>query len=81
MLLLTSRCKLTPAQCKRHYYLSPPQSLPRKQIKAKLMLCKLLFIIHITVKRPFKSYTGVLKHSARIAKSGHGTCIMRFYKC
>ena len=33
------------AQYKR-YYLVPPQNLSRKQIKTKLMLCKLLFIVH-----------------------------------
>ena len=38
--------KSAPAQYKRHYYLAPPQSLSRKQIKTKLMLCKPLFIIH-----------------------------------
>ena len=45
-LLLTSRCKSSPAQCNGHYYMVPPQSLSRKQIKAKLMLCKPLFIVH-----------------------------------
>ena len=31
-------------------YLVPPQSLSRKQIKTKLMLCKPLFIVHERVK-------------------------------
>ena len=39
-------CKSTPTQYKHHYYLVPPQSLLRKQIKAKLMLCKPQFIVH-----------------------------------
>ena len=30
MLLLTSGCKSTPAQYKRHYYLAPPQSILTK---------------------------------------------------
>ena len=38
------------AQYKRCYYLAPPQSLSRKQIKTKLMLCKPLFITHGRVK-------------------------------
>ena len=46
MLLLTSGCKLAPAQYKLHYYLAPPQNLSKKQIKIKLMLCKPIFIIH-----------------------------------
>ena len=36
------------------YYLASPQSLSRKQIKTKLMLCKPLFIIHVRVKGLFK---------------------------
>ena len=39
-----------PAQYKHHYHLAPPQSLSRKQIKTKLMLCKPLFLIHGRVK-------------------------------
>ena len=31
VLLLTSRCKLTAAQYKRHYYLVPPPSILTKQ--------------------------------------------------
>ena len=46
----TSRCKSTPSQYKYHYYLVPPQSLSRKQIKTKLMLCKPLVIVHERVK-------------------------------
>ena len=42
--------KSAPAQCKCCYYLAPPQSLSRKQIKAKLMLCKPLFFAHRRVK-------------------------------
>ena len=41
--------KSAPAQYKR-YYLVPPQSLSRKQIRTKLMLCKPLFIVHGRVK-------------------------------
>ena len=33
MLLLTSGCKSAPAQYKRRYYLVPPQTLLRKQIR------------------------------------------------
>ena len=50
VLLLTSRCKSAPAQYKHHYYLAPSQSLSRKQIKTKLMLCKPLFIIYKRIK-------------------------------
>ena len=50
MLLLKSGCKLAPAQYKHQYCLAPPQSLSRKQIKTKLMLCKPLFIVHGRVK-------------------------------
>ena len=39
-----------PAQYKCRCYLVPPQSLLRKQIMTKLMLCKPLFIIHGRVK-------------------------------
>ena len=42
--------KLAPAQYKHRYYLAPPQSLSKKQIKTKLMLCKPLFIVHGRVK-------------------------------
>ena len=41
----TSGCKSTPSQYKCH-----SQSLSRKQIKTKLMLCKPLFIVHGRVK-------------------------------
>ena len=41
--------KSAPAQYKRPY-LAPPQSVSRKQIKTKLMLCKPLFIVHGRVK-------------------------------
>ena len=34
--------------------LAPPQSLSRKQIKTKLILCKPLFIVHVRVKGLFK---------------------------
>ena len=40
--------KSAPYKCQ--YYLSPPQSFSRKEIKSKLMLCKPLFIIHGRVK-------------------------------
>ena len=50
MLLLTSRFKPAAAQYKRHYYLAPPQSILAKQMKAKLMFCKPLFIVHARVK-------------------------------
>ena len=46
----TSGCKSAPARYKHCYYLVPPQSLSRKQIKTKLMLFKPLFIIHGRVK-------------------------------
>ena len=49
MLLLTSGYKSAPAQYKCPY-LAPPQSVSRKQIKTKLMLCKPLFIIHDRVR-------------------------------
>ena len=56
----TSGCKSSPAQYK-HYYSAPPQSLSRKHIEAKLMLCKPLFIVHGRIKKAFKSYTTVQK--------------------
>ena len=40
----------SPAQNKRHYYLASQQSLSKKQIKTKLMLCKPIFTIHGRVK-------------------------------
>ena len=46
----TSACKSAPAQYKHRYYLVSPQSLSRKQIMTKIMLCKPLFIIHGRVK-------------------------------
>ena len=42
--------KSAPAQYKCCYYLVPPQSLSRKQIKAKVLLSKPLFIVHDRVK-------------------------------
>ena len=42
--------KSAPAQYKLRYYLILPQGLSRKQIRTKLMLCKLLFIVHGRVK-------------------------------
>ena len=63
------RVNLAPAQYKHHYYLAPPQSLWRKQIKTKLMLCKPLFIVQAELKA-FKSYTTVQKWSASVAKVG-----------
>ena len=50
VLLLTSRFKSAAAQYKRRYYLAPPQSILAKPMKAKLMLCKPLFIVHARVK-------------------------------
>ena len=50
MLLLTSGFKSAAAQYKHCYYLAPPQSILAKQMLAKLMLCKPLFIIHGRVK-------------------------------
>ena len=41
--------KSAPAQYKPPY-LAPPQSVARKQIKTKLILCKPLFIVHGRVK-------------------------------
>ena len=63
MLLLTSECKSAPAQYtyKHRYYLVPPQSLSRKQIKTILTLCKPLFNAFMAELRPFKTYTGVQK--------------------
>ena len=72
----TSGCKLAPAQYKRRYYLVHPQSLSRKQIKIKLMLCKPLFIVHERVKGFLKV---MLQYKVKClsCKSGRGTCIMR----
>ena len=50
VLLLTSGCKSAAAQYKCNYYLVPPQSILTKQILAKIMLCKPLFIVHGRVK-------------------------------
>ena len=69
MLLLTSGFKSAAAQYKRRYYLAPPQSILAKQMKAKLMLCKPLFIVHARVK-VLKTYTGVQKRSALARKVG-----------
>ena len=60
VLLLTSGCKSAPAQYKCHYYLTPPQSLSRKQIKTKLMLFK-----------PFKSYTAPQNETPQLQKCMH----------
>ena len=52
-------------------YLAPPQSLSRKQIKTKLMLCKPLFIVHGRVKGFSKVIcTTVQKQSVLVAKVG-----------
>ena len=61
--------KSAPAQYKCRYYLAPPQSLSRKQIKTKLMLCKPLFIVHGRGKG-FLNYTTVQKQRISIAKVG-----------
>ena len=67
---------MAPAQYKRHYYLAPPQSLSRKQIKTKLMHCKPIFIIQGRVKDFLKLYYSTkTKHLSY--KSGHVTCITR----
>ena len=62
LLSCVSGCKSAPAQCRQAdvnhtctiqthpYYLVPPQSLSRQQIKTKLMLHKPLFIVHGRVK-------------------------------
>ena len=50
VLLLTSGFKSAAAQYKRRYYLAPPQSILAKPMKAKLMFCKHLFIVHVRVK-------------------------------
>ena len=47
VLLLTSGCKLAPAQYKRHYYLASLQTLSRKQNKAILTLCRPLFVVKV----------------------------------
>ena len=44
--MLTSGCKSSPAQYKRHYYLAPTRT--------KLKLCKPLFIVHGRLKGFFK---------------------------
>ena len=61
----TSGCKLSPAQYKPCYYLAPPQSLSKKQIKTELMPFKSIFIVHGRVKG---SYTMVQKWSTSVAK-------------
>ena len=66
VLWLTSGCKSAPAQYKGGYYLAPPQSLLRKQIKTKLMLCKPLFIVHGRIK----GFTTVQKQSTSVEKLG-----------
>ena len=48
--VVTSGFKSAAAQYKRRYYLAPPQSILAKPMKAKLMLCKSLFIVHARVK-------------------------------
>ena len=50
------------------YYLAPPQSLSRKQMKTNLKLCKPLFIVDGRVKRLFKIYATVQKQSTSVAK-------------
>ena len=68
VLLLTSRCKSAPAQCKCRYYLAPPLCLLRKQIYTKLILCKPLFIVDIRVKGFLKViYTMVQKQGTSVA--------------
>ena len=50
-LIVSNECKSAPAQIYQHsYYLVPPQSLSRKQIKSILTLCKPLFIVHGRIK-------------------------------
>ena len=67
VLLLTSRCKSSPAQYKHcPYYLVFSQSLSRIQIKTKLMLCKSF----MEEFKAFKSYTTVQKRNASVAKVG-----------
>ena len=84
MLLLTRNCTSVPAQCRQadiaksapaqykcHYYLASPQSLSKKQIKTKLMLCKLIFIVHGRVKGFLKVIaTTVQKRSTSVEKIG-----------
>ena len=38
--VIANKQKTTPEQYKHHYYLAPPRSLLRKQIKTTLILCK-----------------------------------------
>ena len=55
MLLLTSECKSAPAQYTNIVIIiAPLQSLPRKQIKMILTLCKPLLIVNVRVKDLFK---------------------------
>ena len=90
VLLLTSQCnaqyiqykqaiKSAPAQYKCCYYLVPPRSLLRKQIKNKLMLCKPLLTVHCRVKGLLKVIVEY-KNEAPQFKSGCGTCITRLHK-
>ena len=60
-----SGCKSAPAQYKCRHYLVPPQSLSRKQIKTKLMLCKPLFIVHRKVKSFLKV---ILQYQTEVPK-------------
>ena len=52
------KCAIMPGFCKSGhkcpYYLVPPRSLSRKQIKTKSTLCKLPFIVHGRVRGLFK---------------------------
>ena len=73
MLLLTSEYKY-------RYYLAPPQSLSRKQIKTMLTLCKLLFIVNVRVKGLLKVILEY-KNEASQLENGRGTFITRLYKC
>ena len=85
--IVNSRCKFAPAQCrqadvknqapaqyKHRYCLVSPQSLSRKQIKTKLMLCKPLLIVHGRVKGFLRLYYSA-KTKCLSCKSGHGTYI------
>ena len=51
----------------------------KKTIKTKLMLCKLLFIVHVEVKGLLKV---ILEYKTKHLSCKHvrGTCIMRLHK-
>ena len=70
-------CKSAPSQYKCGYYLTPPQSLSKKQIKTKLIFCKPLFIVLGRVKGFLKGTK--MKHLT--CQNGSGMCIIRLYKC